>query len=172
MSSWHAVQQCGRPKMQVWGQHSSGVRNALLWSSIYTFGDSTWLAIPTLIHFYCFFFVFFFIYRAVYKFIIVLEYICTWLYANIVTAVVIISSAVGRFDPQWLKPAYQDAENVKNLRGLTETERKYLAGLHRRQRNTVLPKVPSESDFRQLHMTYSKSSTISMSFGPIFAVVK
>ena len=84
----------------------------------------------------------------------------------------IIYSAVGRFDPQWLKPAYQDAENVKRLNELTETEKKYLAGLHRRQGNTMLPEFPSNPDFKQLHMAYGKCSLISLRFESISALVE
>ena len=85
----------------------------------------------------------------------------------------LLQYSVGRFDPQWLKPAYQDAEDFKRLNELTKTEKKYLAGLHRRQRYAMLPEFPSNCDFKQLHMAYmySKSSSIiSVSFESIFCV--
>ena len=49
-------------------------------------------------------------------------------------------------------------ENVKKLNELSRTEKRYLAGVHRRQGATVLPKFPSNADFEQLRMAYSKSS--------------
>ena len=82
------------------------------------------------------------------------------------------SFAVVRFKPQWLKPAYRNAENVEKLNELTKTEKKYLAGLHRRQGTTMLPEFPSNSDFKQLHLAYSKFTSISVRFEPVFMLVE
>ena len=64
-----------------------------------------------------------------------------------------------RFDISWLKnPAYQDIHEVKHSRRLSPAEKRCLSGMHERQRPTLLPKEPSESDFQQLVYIYGKWS--------------
>ncbi len=61
-----------------------------------------------------------------------------------------------RFDVNWLKdPKYYKLENVKSDSSLTDDEKRFLEGIHARNRKYV--RAPSKSDIEYLEEVYSQS---------------
>ncbi len=66
-----------------------------------------------------------------------------------------------RFAVNWLKdPKYHELENVKSDSSLTDDEKRFLEGIHARNRKYVL--APSKSDIEYLEEVYSQSKYICM----------
>ena len=67
-----------------------------------------------------------------------------------------------RFNIKWIKKVtLQNYENIDSDPQLSELEKKYLKGLHKRtKRNLQFPERPSINDYRRLALAYGKSTRV------------
>ena len=68
----------------------------------------------------------------------------------------VMHAYIYRFAVNWLKdPEYHELENVKSDSSLTDDEKRFLEGIHARNRKYV--PAPSKSDIEYLEEVYSQS---------------
>ncbi len=72
----------------------------------------------------------------------------------------VMHAYIYRFAVNWLKDQYHELENVKSDSSLTDDEKRFLEGIHARNRKYV--HNPSKSDIEYLEEVYSQSKYICM----------